>query len=205
MQLSLHFVHRKIKEYLKSMNGLNRNHLQHITGKGTGIFNICSNRISINSTRNSTVTPCKHQQFKGAVSRSICSKPFKSAGNEMNQENIKGTERESWGVGRECEFHQSYFWRRKSVSSDVRITSVVNTVKQSMALRVEARFTDKSDFVNKRKDFIAKDNPVWEIDSAISLDFADSLDNILDFEGELKFADSDSVSKISSSSATIDI
>ena len=57
-----------------------------------------------------------------------------------------------------------------------------------MALRVEARFTDKSDFVNNRKDFIAKDNPVSEIDSAISLDFADSLDNISDFEGELKSA-----------------
>ena len=82
---------------------------------------------------------------------------------------------------------------------------MVNTVKQSMALRVEARFIDKSDFVNKRKDFIAKDNPVWETDSAISLDFADSLDNISDFEGELKSADSDSVSKILSSSATIDI
>ena len=82
---------------------------------------------------------------------------------------------------------------------------MVNTVKQSMTLPVEARFIEKSYFVNKRKDFIAKYNPVWEIDSSISLDFADSLDNISDFEGEMKSADSDSVSKISSSSATIDI
>ena len=44
-----------------------------------------------------------------------------------------------------------------------------------MVLRVEVRFIDESDFVNKRKGFIVKDNPDWEIDFSISLDLADSL------------------------------
>ena len=73
-----------------------------------------------------------------------------------------------------------------------------------MALRVEMRFIYESDFVNKRKGFIVKDNPDWEIVSSTSLDLADSLDDISDFEAELKSADSDSVSEISSSSATND-
>ena len=80
----------------------------------------------------------------------------------------------------------------------------VITVKQAMALRVEMRFIYESDFVNKRKGFIVKDNPDWEIDSSTSLDLAASLDDISDFEAELKSADSDSVSEISSSSATND-
>ena len=71
-----------------------------------------------------------------------------------------------------------------------------------MALREEVRFIDESDFVNKGKGFILKDNPDWKIDSSISLDLADSLDDILDFEEELKSAESDSVSEISISSAT---
>ena len=58
----------------------------------------------------------------------------------------------------------------------------VITVKQSMALHVEMRFIDESDFLNKRKGFIVKDNPDREIDSSISLDLADSLDDISDFE-----------------------
>ena len=40
------------------------------------------------------------------------------------------------------------------------------------------RFIDESDFVNKRKGFSLKDNPDWEIDSSISLDLADLLDDI---------------------------
>ena len=47
------------------------------------------------------------------------------------------------------------------------------TVKQSRALRVKVRFIGKSDFVNKRKGFIVKDNPDWEIDASISLDLAE--------------------------------
>ena len=54
------------------------------------------------------------------------------------------------------------------------------------------------------KGVIVKDNPEWEIDSSISLDFADSLDDISDFEEELKSANSDSVGEISNSSAPID-
>ena len=61
----------------------------------------------------------------------------------------------------------------------------VIAVKQSMALRVEMRFVDESEFVNRRKGFIVKDNPDWEIGSSISLDFTDSLDDISDFEEEL--------------------
>ena len=45
------------------------------------------------------------------------------------------------------------------------------TVKQSVALHLEVRFIDESNFVNKRKGFIVKDIPDWEIDSSISLDF----------------------------------
>ena len=62
------------------------------------------------------------------------------------------------------------------------------------------RFIDESDFVNKMKGFIVKGNPNWEIDSSISLDFAD----ISDFEEELKSAICDSVGEISNSSTTID-
>ena len=49
---------------------------------------------------------------------------------------------------------------------------------------MKVRFIDESDFVNKRKGFIVRDNPDWEIDSSISLDLADSLDVISDFEEE---------------------
>ena len=78
------------------------------------------------------------------------------------------------------------------------------TIKQSVALHLEVRFIDESDFVNKIEGFIVKDNPHWEIDPSISLDLADSLDDISDFEQELKSAESDSVGEISSSSATHD-
>ena len=70
------------------------------------------------------------------------------------------------------------------------------TVKQSVALHLEVRFIDESDFVNKRKGFTVKDNPNWEIDSSISLDLADSVDDISDFKQELKSAENDSVSEI---------
>ena len=94
-----------------------------------------------------------------------------------------------------CEFHQSYFRRRKSVSWDVRIISWLITVKQSVALHLEVRFINESDFINKRKGFIVtKDNPDWEIDTSISLDLADSLDDISKFEQEFKSTKSDSVS-----------
>ena len=64
-----------------------------------------------------------------------------------------------------------------------------------MALHLEVRFINESDFVNKRKGFIVtKDNPDWEIDTSISLDLADSLDDISKFEQELKSTKSDSVS-----------
>ena len=73
-----------------------------------------------------------------------------------------------------------------------------------MAFHLEVRFIDESDFVNKIEGFIVKDNPHCEIDSSISLDLADSLDDISDFKQELKSAESDSVGEISSSSATHD-
>ena len=73
-----------------------------------------------------------------------------------------------------------------------------------MALHLEVRFIDESDFLNERKGFIVKDNPNWEIDSPISLDLADSLDDIADFEQELQSTESDSVGEISSSSASHD-
>ena len=64
-----------------------------------------------------------------------------------------------------------------------------------MALHLEVRFINESDFINNRKGFIVtKDNPDWEIDTSISLDLADSLDDISKFEQELKSTKSDSVS-----------
>ena len=47
-----------------------------------------------------------------------------------------------------------------------------------MALRLDVRFIGESGFVNERKGFIVKGNPDWEIDFSISLDLADSLDDI---------------------------
>ena len=47
------------------------------------------------------------------------------------------------------------------------------TVKESMALCVEVRFIDESDFVNKRKSFIVKDNPDRGDRFLDSFDFAD--------------------------------
>ena len=49
-----------------------------------------------------------------------------------------------------------------------------------MALHLEVRFIDETDFVNKRKGFmtfIVEDNPNWEIDRFLGL--ADSLYDIL--------------------------
>ena len=69
---------------------------------------------------------------------------------------------------------------------------------------MEVHFINESDFVNNRKGFIFTDNPDWETDSSILLHLADLLDDIPDFEEELKSADNDSVSKISSSSAMHD-
>jgi len=60
---------------------------------------------------------------------------------------------------------------------------------------VEVRFTDESDFVIYGEGFILKDdadNLDWEVFSSISLEWNDSLDEISDFEEELRSgADSD--------------
>ena len=50
-----------------------------------------------------------------------------------------------------------------------------------MASRVEERFIDQSDFVNKGNGFLLKSCPDWEIDSTISLEMTDLLDDILVF------------------------
>ena len=46
------------------------------------------------------------------------------------------------------------------------------------ASRVEVRFIDESDFVNKGNGFILEDCPDWELDSMISLELTDLLDDI---------------------------
>ena len=48
-----------------------------------------------------------------------------------------------------------------------------------MASRVEVRFIDQSDFVNKGNGFLLKVCPDWELDSTISLEMTDLLDDIL--------------------------
>ena len=49
-----------------------------------------------------------------------------------------------------------------------------------MASGVEVRFIDQSDFVNKCKGngFLLKGSPDWELDSTISLEMTDLLDDI---------------------------
>ena len=47
-----------------------------------------------------------------------------------------------------------------------------------MASRVEVRFIDQSDFVNKGNGFVLKGWPDWELDSTISLELTDLLDDI---------------------------
>ena len=44
---------------------------------------------------------------------------------------------------------------------------------------VEVRFIDQSDFVNKGNGFLLKGSPDWELDSTISLEMTDLLDDIL--------------------------
>ena len=53
-----------------------------------------------------------------------------------------------------------------------------------MASREEARFIDQSvqsDFVSKGHGFLVKGSPDWELDSTISLEMTDLLDDILVF------------------------
>ena len=47
-----------------------------------------------------------------------------------------------------------------------------------MASRVEVRFIDQSDFVSKGNGFLLKGSPDWELDSTISLEMPDLLDDI---------------------------
>ena len=48
-----------------------------------------------------------------------------------------------------------------------------------MAPHMEVRFIDESDFVNKGNGFVLKDCPDWELDSTISLELTDLLDDII--------------------------
>ena len=59
------------------------------------------------------------------------------------------------------------------------------------------RFIDQSDFVNKENCFLLKGCPDWELDSTISLEVTDLLDDISVYEEELKCADSDPSHEIS--------
>ena len=47
-----------------------------------------------------------------------------------------------------------------------------------MASRVEVRFINQSDFVNKGNGFLLKGCTDWELDSTISLEMTDLLDDI---------------------------
>ena len=54
----------------------------------------------------------------------------------------------------------------------------IQCCQEIMAYRVEVRFIDQSDFVNKGNGFLLKGSPDWELDSTISLEMADLLDDI---------------------------
>ena len=47
-----------------------------------------------------------------------------------------------------------------------------------MTSRVEVRFINQSDFVNKGNGFLLKGCPDWKLDSTISLEMTDLLDDI---------------------------
>ena len=55
-----------------------------------------------------------------------------------------------------------------------------------MASRVEVRFIDDSDFVNKGNGFTLRDCSGWKLDSTISLELIDLLDDISIFLGGIE-------------------
>ena len=55
-----------------------------------------------------------------------------------------------------------------------------------MASRVEVRFINQSDFVNKGNGFLLKGCPDWELDSTISLEMTDLLDDVSIFLGGIE-------------------
>ena len=66
-----------------------------------------------------------------------------------------------------------------------------------MTSRVEVRFINQRDFVNKGNGFLLKDCPDWGLDSTISMEMTDLLDDISVYQDELKSADSDDNHEIS--------
>ena len=54
----------------------------------------------------------------------------------------------------------------------------IQRCQEMMASRVEVRFIDQSDFVSKGNGFLLKGSPDWELDSTISLEMPDLLDDI---------------------------
>ena len=62
----------------------------------------------------------------------------------------------------------------------------IQRCQEIMASRVELRFIDQSDFVNKGNGFILKDCPDWELDSTISLELTALLDDIAVFLGGIE-------------------
>ena len=64
------------------------------------------------------------------------------------------------------------------VSPEVGKKSFIQRCQEIMASLVEVRFIDESDFVNKGNGFILRDCSDWELDSTISLELTDLLDDI---------------------------
>ena len=54
----------------------------------------------------------------------------------------------------------------------------IQRCQEIMASRVEVRFIDESDFVNKGNGFILRDCSDWKLDFTISLQLTDLLDDI---------------------------
>ena len=55
-----------------------------------------------------------------------------------------------------------------------------------MTSRAEVRFINQSDFVNKGNGFLLKGCPDWELDSTISLEMTDLLDDVSVYSGGIE-------------------
>ena len=124
----------------------------------------------------------------------------------MGKRTSRGQKGNLRALARICEFHQSYFRRRKSVSWDVRIISVANNSKAIRGVALGGAFHPRKRFCKQEGRFYRKRQ------SGLGDRFLDFVGFgrfvrwhlWSDLEQELKTAESDSVSEISSSSATRD-
>ena len=66
------------------------------------------------------------------------------------------------------------------------LQTFIQRCQEIMASRVEVRFINQSDFVNKGNGFLLKGCPDWELDSTISLEMTDLLDDVSVYSGGIE-------------------